>query len=605
MKRTTKTILSICFVLMALVIFGGKTTFAAQPEGIIETDGTKLVYPDGTEYKIKAISFANQVYGNPSSVTSTHHDENAYKILSEMGFNSVRFYINYGLFESDKNPYVYREEGFAWIDKNIQQAEKYGIKLILNMHYPQGGYQSSGEGTALWTDAQNQERLIALWTEIARRYADCDTILGYGLVNEPIVAKTDSSLKGIDIWKNLAQRITSGVRKYDKKHIVFIENIYGSQIYDQSTNSWVVDKNDTDAWTLINDNNVVYEFHFYNPLEITHMHIYGEEINKDNSYKLDTNTVEAMICYALKWGKDRNVPMFMGEFGTTKVSYENNALGEQWMRAMMQIIYKYDINFSYHNFHERNFGLYTTSSSVAYDDLNEKLYSILMEYFELVAEDEVNQPEAEDPEVEDPEVEDPEVDDPEEEDPEIEKPHVHNAVVTVVPSTTKANGSILQACDGCGDVFYYTDVAQIKSIKLSETSFRYTGAEIKPNVIITDIGGNVLSASHYTVKYYNNVRVGTATVKVTFHGYYAGTLSTTFKIKSSYSFFSKSSSKSSTTTTFLASERTESVKDAKAVNATDNAQKETIYDLNKKEIITAVIRIVKNKISEFANKTLQ
>lgn len=48
------------------------------------------------------------------------------------------------------------------------------------MHYPQGGYQSQGNGMALWTDPENQRRLVKLWGEIARRYADEPAIQGYG-----------------------------------------------------------------------------------------------------------------------------------------------------------------------------------------------------------------------------------------------------------------------------------------------------------------------------------------------------------------------------------------------------------------------------------------
>ena len=606
--------------LIATVAIGNKVVEAANPEGIVQTDGTKLVYPDGTEYDIRGISFANQVYDNPSSVTKTHHDENAYKILSEMGFNSIRFYINYGIFEDDENPYEYKEEGFAWIDKNIEQADKYGIKLILNMHYPQGGYQSTGTGIELWTDIENQKRLIALWSEIARRYEDCDTILGYGLVNEPIVAKTDINLKGVDIWKDLAQRITDGIRIYDENHIVFIENIYGSQIYDENKGEWIKDKNDKDSWTLIDDDNVVYEFHFYNPLEVTHMHIYGDEINKDATYKLDAKTMEAMVYYALKWGEDNNVPLFMGEFGTSKISYENNALGEQWMEAMMHIIYKYDINFSYHNFHERNFGLYTTSSSVAYDNLNKRLYDILMEYFELVnneepkvEEPEVEEPKVEEPEIEEPKEEEPEIEEPKEEEPEIEEPkeeepeveepkeeeHEHKLITTIVTATTYRKGSILQACEGCGEVFYYTDVARIKGMKLSASSFKYTGSEIKPEVVVTDKYGNVIASKYYTVTYYNNVNAGSGTVQVVFHKYYEGTLRSTFTIKPSFSFSNKGKS--------LWNDITSSYKSNKKEKANVNnvAIEKNTNEINLKNVIETVIVTVKNKINKIKIKTLQ
>ena len=67
----------------------------------------------------------------------------------------------------------------AYIAYSIAWAKKYNVRLILNMHVPQGGYQSQGDGLALWQNLNNQNRLIALWTEIARRYANEDAIIGY------------------------------------------------------------------------------------------------------------------------------------------------------------------------------------------------------------------------------------------------------------------------------------------------------------------------------------------------------------------------------------------------------------------------------------------
>ncbi len=229
----------------------------------VYASGIKLYEPSGEEYLIRGMAFGNEVWGNPSTPSAVHHDEQSYKEISELGFNSVRFYLNYGLFEDDSNPYIYKESGFEWLDKNIAWAKKYGIRLVLNMHYPQGGYQSQGNGMALWTDAENQNRLIALWKEIARRYADEEYILGYGFINEPVVPKLDTDAKTVGQVQSLMQRITDAVREVDKNHLVFIERMCATK--DESGNShWVPGE------FLINDDNAVYEFHAYTPHSFTH-----------------------------------------------------------------------------------------------------------------------------------------------------------------------------------------------------------------------------------------------------------------------------------------------------------------------------------------------
>lgn len=104
--------------------------------GFIKTNGRILQNENGNQYTIKGIAFGNNVWSNPTNAPiNQHHTEESYKELSELGFNSVRFYLNYALFEDDSNPYSYNETGFDWINQNIEWAKKYGIKLVLNMHY--------------------------------------------------------------------------------------------------------------------------------------------------------------------------------------------------------------------------------------------------------------------------------------------------------------------------------------------------------------------------------------------------------------------------------------------------------------------------------------
>lgn len=67
-------------------------------------------------------------------------------------------------------------------------------------------------------------------------------------------------------------------------------------------------------------------------------------------------------------------------------------------------------------------------------------------------------------------------------------------------------------------------------VKPTKTSYTYTGKAIKPGVTVTANGKTVPSGS-YTATYTNNIKVGTATIKVTGKGNYAGwTGSCTFTI---------------------------------------------------------------------------
>ena len=238
--------------------------------GFIKADGNLLVDETGKQYMIKGMAFGNNVWSNPSyPPENLHHTEESYKELADMGFNSVRFYINYGLFESDSNPYTYNEKGFEWLDKNISQAKKYGIRLLFNMHYPQGGYQSQGNGEALWTNEENQKRHIALWTEIARRYSNEPSVLGYGIVNEPVVPIVTTAEDCLTQWQKLAQQITDGIRSEDENHLIFVERLCAAKDTETGQSQWA-NFNDENNYVRVNGDNIVYEFHYYEPHIYTH-----------------------------------------------------------------------------------------------------------------------------------------------------------------------------------------------------------------------------------------------------------------------------------------------------------------------------------------------
>ena len=110
------------------------------------------------------------------------------------------------------------------------------------------------------------------------------------------------------------------------------------------------------------------------------------------------------------------------------------------------------------------------------------------------------------------------------------KAHSYGANYVSKAATEKATGTISKKC-ACGDVAYVSTIAKITSIKLSKTTYTYTGKSLKPSVTVKDSKGNKLvKDTDYTVKYSNNKKVGKATVKVTFKGKYSGTKTLTFKI---------------------------------------------------------------------------
>ena len=246
------------------------------PKAYIRAKGKQFVVgEDDTPIRLEGVCFGNEVWGNPLLPPTKHHNERDFLRVKEMKMNVIRFYLNYGLFEDDEEPYQYVEYGWEWLDKNVEWAKKHGIYLIFNMHVPQGGFQSHGEGMALWDDPEIQNRLVALWRAIAERYKDETIVAGYDLVNEPIARSPED-------WEQLARRLVAAIREVDPYHLIIVERLHGVK------GDWRTfqDLN----FFLIEDPNIAYTFHFYHPFSYTHQNTPWTGMPEDSPYP-DENTL--------------------------------------------------------------------------------------------------------------------------------------------------------------------------------------------------------------------------------------------------------------------------------------------------------------------------
>ena len=96
--------------------------------------GTNIVDTAGNIIQLKGIAMGNMIWSSLEPVDNDHN-ENSFRELAKLGFNSVRFYLSYSYFEEENNPYVYKENGFDWLEQNIAWAKKHGIKIIFNIYF--------------------------------------------------------------------------------------------------------------------------------------------------------------------------------------------------------------------------------------------------------------------------------------------------------------------------------------------------------------------------------------------------------------------------------------------------------------------------------------
>ena len=216
---------------------------------------------DGRGGALRGVAIGNDVWSLKENVDPTVNDASDYARMRGLGFNVARFYLSYKFFESDTAPYTYKQGGWNFLNQNLEWAKANGIQFILNIHVPQGGFQSNAEGAALWDVEENQKRLVALWREIAKRYANETAIAAYDILNEPVVTKGKSQ------WQSLAQRIVNAIREVDANHLVFVERINGiipGNYSNDAEMNFVFINDPANKWGLT--------FHCYAPIEYTHQY---------------------------------------------------------------------------------------------------------------------------------------------------------------------------------------------------------------------------------------------------------------------------------------------------------------------------------------------
>jgi len=140
--------------------------------------------------------------------------------ISANCFNVVRVPFNHTLLEDDDQPFIYKPEGWAVLDRLLGWCEKHKVYVVLDLHSAPGGnsgfFIADPDKKKLWEDPKNVQRTAALWKAVAQRYKDRTIIAGYDLLNEP----------GFPDGKKLMSvyaEIIAAIRSADKNHLLFLE----------------------------------------------------------------------------------------------------------------------------------------------------------------------------------------------------------------------------------------------------------------------------------------------------------------------------------------------------------------------------------------------
>jgi aryl-phospho-beta-D-glucosidase BglC (GH1 family) len=299
--------------------------------------------------------------------------------LKKMNGGIVRLPINFEAMTSGSPNYTINNNFFAYLDSAVNWAEELNMYLIIDNHT---FYQDPRIYNVI------EDRLNKMWNQISLRYKDRSNYILYETCNEP--REVSDSL-----WGSIQQHVINTIRSNDNKHTIIV-----------TAANWSNYANLT-YLPVYTDNNLIYTFHFYDPMVFTHQNasfinpatnslrnipfpynpsrmpsfpndLLGTsfETQYNNYNQLGTvDHIRQLLDIAINFKKTRHVRVFCGELGV-HIPGAQNYDRVQWYNTVCSYLTQNNIPFTMWDYKDV-FGLYEYPKKSFPYDLNTQLLSAI------------------------------------------------------------------------------------------------------------------------------------------------------------------------------------------------------------------------------------
>ena len=253
-----------------------------------------------------------------------------FKNIAKIGANTVRLPFNYRLIETA--PYKYSEEGIRYLKKALDWSKKHGLKVILDLHAAPGAqnadWHSDSDGAAkFWGSSRNKDRACKLWAMLAKRFANHEALLGYDVLNEPVVLDEKKEYQISDYY----EKVIKAIRDIDKRHIIWLEgNIWSQKV---------------DFLAPFIKPGIEISMHSYAPLS------YGYNYTPSLKFPCysdgefwTSDKIKKHLKKYFDFAKKHGTSIFCGEFG---INWRGGHYGERkWLHAMLGSFKKFGFDYT-------------------------------------------------------------------------------------------------------------------------------------------------------------------------------------------------------------------------------------------------------------------
>jgi len=268
------------------------------------------------------------------------------ELALEWKANQIRWQLNWAPMKAAEEWAADLERFDKWLegalvecDKALAACEKYGIKVLVDLHTPPGG-RAGGGVCRMFSEKRYQDKLIEVWKKIATRYKGREVVYAYDLLNEAVEGAVSP---GLSDWRGLATAAAEAIRAIDPgKPVVFEPSPWGGP-------------DGFDVLTPLDIDRVIYSFHMYRPHKFTHQGVYDSRAEfvypgVIDGLEWDKERLRGAMRPAIDFQREFNIQIYVGEFSAIRWAPDNSAY--RYLRDVIDLFEEYGWDWSYHAFRE-------------------------------------------------------------------------------------------------------------------------------------------------------------------------------------------------------------------------------------------------------------
>ncbi len=213
--------------------------------------------------------------------------------IAVAGFTTVRLPVCWWGYAQSSYPYRLDGRILDAVEAVLGEAWARDLAVVLTMHH----------ADAVYGDPQGSvDQLVAIWRQIAERFAAATGALAFELLNEPHPPMTPGQ------WNALLPTVLGGVRDVDANRLVVIGGAEGSTV------------GSLRHLELPPDDHLLATVHYYQPFHFTHQGAPWQVgaaawLGTGWGPAADRAAVTSDLAEAVAWSQRARVPLYVGEFG--------------------------------------------------------------------------------------------------------------------------------------------------------------------------------------------------------------------------------------------------------------------------------------------------